>query len=331
MREATVAPSPPPSDLSPCYPITASSAGGPQPLFVHAFFPSALIPSLPPVPSLLFPLLMFDNSHRHHRRNSNAVKNGGGGGGAKIFPRGDGGGGGGVGVGAPPPKLFLSSDSSESSELWRGPPNPNNGVSVWDHADLAGSGGTNINSSRMAFPPPPSSGGRERLAADDSSAAGRKNVTATSAGRLQTQKKHPPAFLLQEDAEARTVVLKLAVPANTPIPPPLPPAGRLDPRTAAGHSFVQPVALQMSSAVGGGAPPVNHQRQMVPPPAVSPLPGRPLSPVVIFSNNNYYNNNNSKKSSSSSKSSRQVQPTITRTNTDDLELSGLRPPITARE
>jgi hypothetical protein len=230
-----------------------------------------------------------------------------------------------VGVGAPPPKLFLSSDSSESSELWR-PPNPNNGVgvSVWDHADLAGSGGTNtINSSRMAFPPPSSSGGR-RLAAPPAAdnAIGRKNGTAAaSAGRLHTQQKHPPTFLLQDEAEARTVLLKLAVPANTPVPP-ASSVGRLDPRTA-GNS------VQMSPAVGGG-PPVNHQRQIVPPPppAVSPLPGRPLSPVVIFSNNNYYNNNNSKKSSSSSKSSRQVpQPTITRTNTDDLELSGLvRPP-----
>jgi hypothetical protein len=269
---------------------------------------------------------MFDNSHRHRNNNGN-------GGGAKIFPRGDGGGGG-VGVGAPPPKLFLSSDSSESSELWRGPPNPNNGgVSVWDHADLAGSGGTintAIINSRMAFPSP-SSGRRLALSAADS-AAGRKNGTAVSAAdRLHAQKKHPPTFLLQDEAEARTVVLKLAVPANTPVPPPLPPAGRLDPRTAAGHSVVQPVAVQMSSAVGG-APPVNHQRQMVPPlPAVSPLPGRPLSPVVIFSNNyNYNNNNNSKKSSSSSKSSH-VQPTITRTNTDDLELSGLRPPHTDRD
>ncbi len=233
-------------------------------------------------------------------------------------------------MGAPPPNHFLPSDSSESSELWR-PPNPNIGVggsvsvSVWDHADLAGSGGTIINSNRMAFPPPLSSGGRGRLAAPsaaDSYAAGRKNGTAANAtGRMHTQKKHPPTFLLQEEAEARTVVLKLAVPANTPVPPP-PPGGRLDPRTA-GRSVVQPVAVQMSSAVGGASP-VNHQRQMVPPlPAVSPLPGRPLSPVVIFSNNNYYNNNNSKKSSSSSKSSH-LQPTITRTNTDDLELSGLR-------
>ncbi len=230
-----------------------------------------------------------------------------------------------MGVGAPPPKLFLSSDSSESSELWRGPPNPNNGVSVWDHADLAGSGGT-INSNRMAFPPPSSSGRRPAAPFAADSSAGHKNGTAASAGRFHAQKP-PPTLLLQEEAEARTVGLKLAVPANTPVPPPLPPAGRLDPRTAAGHSVVQPVAVQMSSAVGG-APPVNHQRQMVPalPAAVSPLPGRPLSPVVIFSNNNYYNNNNSKKSSSSSKSSH-VQPTITRTNTDDLELSGFWPPF----
>jgi hypothetical protein len=238
---------------------------------------------------------MLDSSrrqhhHRHHHNNngntiSKVVLSGGGGG--QVFPR--------PAVGPPLPKLFLSSDSeTETSERGGGPPNTDIGGSLWDHADLAGP------STSMAFPPqsgrPPAVALR---AADMAAAAGHKNGgPATSSGRLAEQKqKHPPPTP-QQQWEARTVLLKLTVPANTPVPPARSPALLAAARPVGNGPLTVP----------GREPDmlISPQRRMGQPPA-SPLPGRPLSPVVIFTTNN----NNSKQHRN------MVQPTITRTSTED--------------
>ena len=209
------------------------------------------------------------HNHQHHRLTNKS----GGLGGGQVFP-----------AAAPPlPKLFLSSDSeTETSER----PNPNNGGggSLWDHAELAGGGGT----SRMAFPPQTASRPAPGRAADPT--APHKNGVRSSSGRLAAPKPSPS----RPSLEARTVALKLTVPANTPVPP------------LAGPTILSAASVSRPMAVPGKMLLLPPQRKIVQqPPPPSPLPGRPLSPVVIF------NNNNSKRHRSL------VQPTITRTNTDD--------------